>query len=158
VKKILIVEDEPDISMVLRAYLTKAGYATEQAYSGEEALSLFERWNPALVLLDIMLPEMDGWSILKQIRATSSCPVIMLTALYDIRNRLEGLNSGADDYICKPFIGEEVIARIKTVLRRMPAVIDEDTAIFGKLKIDFVSHEVFCFLPGIRTRSSAESS
>ncbi|TBL72656.1 response regulator transcription factor [Paenibacillus thalictri] len=140
-KKILIVEDEPDILMVLRAYLTKAGYTTERAYDGAQALNLFEQWKPSLVLLDIMLPDMDGWSILEYIRQKSSCPVIMLTALGNINNRLSGLNKGADDYICKPFIGEEVVARVQTVLRRMPQIKTENTTIYGSLKINLSSRE-----------------
>lgn len=141
-KKILIVEDDAGISMVLKAYLVKSGYEAVQAYDGEQAMSLYELTKPALVLLDVMLPDMDGWSILKQIREQSACPVIMLTALGDIKNRLEGLQGGADDYISKPFIGEEVVARVQAVLRRLPHVMTEDTAIIGSLKINYVSREV----------------
>lgn len=140
--KILIVEDETSISMVLKAYLAKAGYAVEQAYNGDRAMSLFESWEPSLVLLDVMLPVMDGWSVLHRIRQRSACPVIMLTALGDINYRLEGLNGGADDYLIKPFIGEEVVARVRAVLRRLPQVATENTAIFGNLKVDFHSHTV----------------
>ncbi|CAG7648480.1 Transcriptional regulatory protein SrrA [Paenibacillus solanacearum] len=141
-QKILIVEDEPRISMVLKAFLVKAGYAVEQAYNGDQAMSLFESWEPTLVLLDVMLPVMDGWSVLNCIRKRSACPVIMLTALSDIHYRLEGLNGGADDYLVKPFIGEEVVARVRAVLRRLPQVATENSAIFGNLKIDFNSHKV----------------
>lgn len=141
-KQILIVEDEPIISMVLKAYLTKAGYEVEQAFDGMRAMTLFEQWKPSLVLLDVMLPDLDGWTILKLIREQSSCPVIMLTALGDIRNLLEGLNGGADDYLSKPFIGEEVVARVQAVLRRTPQVVTEHEAHFGSLKIDFAAREV----------------
>jgi len=140
--KILIVEDEQDISAVLRAYMTKAGFEVEQASEGERALALIGQWRPSVVLLDVMLPDLDGWTVLERIRRSSSCPVIMLTALGDIRNRLKGLNGGADDYICKPFVGEEVVARVRTVLRRTPQVVTENTAIFGSLRIDFGSSEV----------------
>jgi DNA-binding response OmpR family regulator len=141
-KKILIVEDEAGISMVLKAYLVKAGYAVEQAFDGEQAMAMFEQWKPSLILLDVMLPGRDGWSILKLIRERSACPVIMLTALGNVENRLQGLSGGADDYLGKPFVGEEVVARVQAVLRRLPQVMMEDMVIFGSLKIDYLSREV----------------
>ncbi|HZG73875.1 MAG TPA: response regulator transcription factor [Chondromyces sp.] len=142
-KKVLIVEDEPAISQVLRAYLHKAGFETEQAFDGQQALDKFYQEPPALVLLDVMLPGRDGWSILKEIRETSSCPVIMLTALGDVNYRLSGLNGGADDYISKPFVGEEVVARVQAVLRRAGGA-KEDNGVkkFGSLVIDMNSHTV----------------
>lgn len=141
-KNILIVEDEVDISMVLRAYLSNAGFGVVQAYNGQQARAFLENEMPLLVLLDVMLPDADGWEILDHIREKSSCPVMMLTALNDIDNRLFGLNKGADDYIGKPFVGEEVVARVKAVLRRLPQFISEDIAVFGSLKINFIAHEV----------------
>ena len=141
-RKVLVVEDEAGISVVLKAYLAKAGYAVEQAYDGERAMALFDEWKPELVLLDVMLPDMDGWSILKRIRERSSCAVIMLTALDDIQNRLVGLDGGADDYMGKPFVGEEVVSRVQAVLRRLPQVQTENAAIFGSLKIDYSACEV----------------
>ncbi|QHS23717.1 response regulator transcription factor [Virgibacillus sp. MSP4-1] len=140
--RILIVEDEYPISQVLRAYLQKAGFDTEQVYSGDEVLDTFVRFNPSLVLLDIMLPEKDGWEILKEIRGKSSCPVIMLTALGEVNDRLTGLNEGADDYISKPFVGDEVVARVKAVLRRTE---EQDSSVqqFGRLKIDLDAHRVW---------------
>lgn len=140
--KLLIVEDEASISMVLKAYLTKAGYETEQAYDGEQAIELFERAKPSLVLLDVMLPKKDGWAVLQWIREHSSCPVIMLTALGDLNYRLNGLRSGADDYLIKPFIGEEVVARVQAVLRRPPQLLTEEAAVFGGLKINYAAREV----------------
>ena len=101
-EKVLIVEDEFAISQVLKAYLTKVQFLTEQAYTGTEAMQKFHSWNPDLVLLDVMLPEKNGWQILEEIRQVSKCPVIMLTALGDVNYRLDGLNGGADDYIAKP--------------------------------------------------------
>lgn len=142
-KRILIVEDEPDISIVLKRYLEKAEYEVEQAENGEKAIRLYGQWKPSLVLLDVMLPDIDGRSILKHIRSHSSCPVIMLTALNEIDSRLEGLDAGADDYISKPFAAEEVVARVRAVLRRWPQVRVENTVLYGGLKIDFVSREVF---------------
>jgi DNA-binding response OmpR family regulator len=141
-KKILIVEDEKAISMVLKAYLVKAGYMVEQVFDGDEALRVFRQWKPSLVLLDVLLPNQDGWLILNAIRENSACPVIMLTALDDIEQRLRGLREGADDYLCKPFIGEEVVARVQAVLRRQTHVVTEDTAIFGQLKINYAAREV----------------
>ncbi|MBP3953291.1 response regulator transcription factor [Bacillus suaedae] len=140
-KTILIVEDERAISQVLKAYLQKANFQTEQVFNGHEAMGAFEASNPALVLLDVMLPGKDGWTILREIRQQSSCPVIMLTALGDVNYRLTGLNDGADDYISKPFVADEVIARVQAVLRRTE--VDEETIKrFGKLHIDPVSHRV----------------
>ena len=141
---ILIVEDEPAIARVLKAYLTKAGYRVKQAFDGDEALREFESFPPSLVILDVMLPGRDGWSILKYIRERSSCPVIMLTALGKINQKLEGLNQGADDYITKPFMAEEVVARVNAVLRRSSQLIyDRETVIYGTLKIDFQAHTVY---------------
>lgn len=142
-KTILVVEDEKTISRVLAVYLQHAGYHVVQAYDGDQALRLFEENSPNLVLLDVMLPERDGWSILEDIRKVSACPVIMLTALGDIDYRLKGLNQGADDYITKPFVGEEVIARVHAVLRRSVNVLDTDNSKqFGSLKINLDSHIV----------------
>src|SRR4051812_46815708 len=142
-KTILVVEDEQTISRVLAVYLQHAGYHVVQAYDGDEALLLFHENCPNLVLLDVMLPGKDGWSILEDIRKISACPVIMLTALGDIDYRLKGLNQGADDYITKPFVGEEVIARVHAVLRRSANVLDtENSKRFGSLKINLDSHVV----------------
>ena len=140
--KILIVEDEAGISMVLKAYLVKAGFQVEQAFDGERAMAVFERWKPSLVLLDVMLPKRDGWAVLNMIRERSSCPVIMLTALGDVKYRVGGLEAGADDYLIKPFIGEEVVARVQAVLRRPPQLYTGEAVVMGGLRIDYVSREV----------------
>ncbi|MBY6036576.1 response regulator transcription factor [Fictibacillus nanhaiensis] len=142
-KTILLVEDEETISRVLTVYLQHEGYEVLQAFNGEKALTLFLEQTPNLVILDVMLPDKDGWSILQEIREISSCPVILLTALGDIDYRLKGLNQGADDYITKPFISEEVIARVNAVLRRSPNVLDsENTKQYGCLTINLDSHVV----------------
>ena len=139
----MVVEDEQTISRVLAVYLQHAGYKVVQAYDGEAAVCLFNEHTPNLVLLDVMLPGKDGWGVLEEIRKVSACPVIMLTALGDIDYRLKGLNQGADDYISKPFIGEEVIARVHAVLRRSGNVLDsENSKQFGSLKINLDSHVV----------------
>lgn len=143
-KGILIVEDEWAISRVLKAYLEKANFRVEQAFDGDEAVRKFDSFTPSLVLLDVMLPRQDGWSVLKYIRQKSSCPVIMLTALGQVDQKLTGLNQGADDYITKPFNAEEVVARVNAVLRRSSAqlVQDHETKNFGSVKVDFKAHTV----------------
>ncbi|MFD2370213.1 response regulator transcription factor [Brevibacillus sp. GCM10020057] len=142
-KSILIVEDELPISRVLKAYLEKSQFHVEQAFTGDEAVRKFDAGNPALVLLDVMLPGRSGWSILEYIRNKSSCPVIMLTALGQIDNKLMGLHQGADDYITKPFIADEVVARVQAVLRRSTNMIEGDRVRqFGSLKVDFKAYTV----------------
>jgi len=143
-KHILIVEDELAISMVLGAYLEKEGYIISYAYNGEEALQKVDEIHPALILLDVMMPFMDGWEVLKYIRGKSACPVIMLTALSDTEQKLKGFGEGADDYITKPFVAEEVIARVQAVLRRSPQYQkEEEIKYYGNLKINYLSHQVF---------------
>lgn len=142
-KTILVVEDEPAIARVLSAYLRKARFGVSIAADGRQALDLFAQEPPALVLLDVMLPHVDGWEVLRRIRETSSCPVIMLTARSDIEDRLNGLNQGADDYMPKPFVPEEVVARVQAVLRRPSQWTDgERQRRFGRLGIDFQAQHV----------------
>jgi len=144
VPKILVVEDDEVISRIIKAYLVKANFQVEQAYNGDDAIEKFDSCNPDLVLLDVMLPVKDGWSVLQYIRSKSPCPVIMLTALGQIQHKLEGLHQGADDYITKPFVGEEVVARVEAVLRRPAQILDgKETKYFGSLKIDFKAHAVY---------------
>ncbi|WP_065409834.1 response regulator transcription factor [Pseudobacillus wudalianchiensis] len=140
---ILLAEDELAISQVLKAYLTKAGFHVMQAFDGQQAINLFHSEPTDLVLLDVMMPKADGWTVLKEIRQTSSCPVIMLTALGDVNYRLEGLNNGADDYITKPFNGEEVVARVRAVLRRSGNEAPSSAIKqYGSLAIDSSAHRV----------------
>jgi DNA-binding response OmpR family regulator len=142
-KSILVVEDEIAISMVLGAYLEKEGYTVHYAYNGIEALQKVEEVNPALVLLDVMMPQLDGWGVLEKMREKSSCPVIMITALSDMNQKLQGFEGGADDYITKPFVAEEVLARVSAVLRRSPQLEEaEKVKLYGTLKINFLSHQV----------------
>jgi DNA-binding response OmpR family regulator len=143
---IMVVEDEVSISKVLRVYLERAEYQVIQAYDGHEAIRLFDEHRPLLVLLDVMLPGLDGWEVLSHIRQQSACPVIMLTALGDTAYKLKGLHAGADDYLAKPFVNDEVVARVKAVLRRSPNVIEKDQyKVFGSLKIDLQAHQVMLF-------------
>ena len=117
-QKVLIVEDDGNIAELLHLYLEKEGYETKVAKDGGKGVEFFRSYQPDLVLLDIMLPVMDGWTVLKKIREEGSTPVIMLTAKGEIEDRVAGLESGADDYIVKPFEMKEVLARIHAVLRR----------------------------------------
>ncbi|GAK42935.1 response regulator transcription factor [Paenibacillus urinalis] len=143
-KKIMIVEDERAISKVLSAYLKKAGFEVNAVYDGEEAVRQLTIQVPALVILDIMLPRKNGWEVLQHIRKTSSVPVIMLTAKDGIDDKLIGLNNGADDYMSKPFIPEEVVARVNAVLRRPLGWTDneEHRRSYGCLSLDFRSQRV----------------
>ncbi len=116
--KILIVDDDSNICNLLRLYLEKEGYETLIAEDGETALNLFESEKPDLILLDIMLPKLDGWQVCREIRKTSQCPIIMVTAKDETFDKVLGLELGADDYIVKPFETKEVVARVRAVLRR----------------------------------------
>ncbi|MBF0168897.1 MAG: response regulator [Alphaproteobacteria bacterium] len=118
-KSILIVEDEPTIAQILLDYLKKAGFAPFHLEDGRAALESIRRQPPDLVLLDLMLPGMDGLSVCSQVRTFSNVPIIMVTARVEEIDRLLGLEAGADDYICKPFSPREVVARVTAVLRRM---------------------------------------
>lgn len=118
---ILVVEDEPIIAETLEAYLRREGYRTERAGDGRRALELFRAVSPDLVLLDLMLPEVDGWEVLRAIRAERPTPVIVVSARSDEVDRLVGLELGADDYVVKPYSFREVTARVRAVLRRSSA-------------------------------------
>ena len=117
-KTILIIEDEERIATVLKKYLEGAGYATEIMHDGDKVLPVVKRLDPALILLDLMLPGKDGMEICKEIRVFSNVPIIILTARSDEIERVLGLEIGADDYVCKPFSPREVVARVKSNLRR----------------------------------------
>ena len=117
-EKILIVDDDTNICELLRLYIEKEGFAAFIANDGEAALEMFEEKKPDLILLDVMLPGLDGWQVCREIRKKSACPIIMLTAKGEVFDRVLGLDLGADDYVVKPFETKEVVARIKAVLRR----------------------------------------
>lgn len=116
--KILIVDDESNIVELIRLYLEKDGFTAVSAKDGNEALSKFKSENPDLIVLDIMIPEPDGWQVCREIRKTSNVPIIMLTAKSETFDKVLGLELGADDYLTKPFEAKELVARIKAVLRR----------------------------------------
>lgn len=116
--KIMVVDDDSNICELLRLYLEKEDYEVSLAPDGAKALEMFDDVKPDLMLLDIMMPELDGWQVCREIRKKSSCPIIMLTAKGEVFDKILGLELGADDYVVKPFEAKEVIARVKAVLRR----------------------------------------
>ena len=142
-RNILVVEDDRNISDLIRMYMEKEGFEVRSVYDGGKAIEEFEKQAPDLVLLDIMLPVMDGWSVCRKIRETSKVPIIMLTAKGEVNDRITGLEMGADDYIVKPFEMKELMARINAVLRR--SEIPDDTKkklVFDKLIINLDSYEL----------------
>lgn len=117
-QKILIVDDDENIAELISLYLTKECYDTKTVEDGEAALAAFHSYNPNLILLDLMLPGIDGYEVCKEIRKSSSVPIIMLSAKGEVFDKVLGLELGADDYIIKPFDSKELVARVKAVLRR----------------------------------------
>ena len=143
-KTVLIVEDEQNIAELLQMYLEKEGYTTVIASDGGQGVDQFRRVHPDLVLLDIMLPVLDGWGVLQKIRQEGQTPVIMLTAKGETSDKVSGLKQGADDYITKPFEMKEVLARIEAVLRRTtePDGSKARRLVFDKLVIDLDAFEL----------------
>lgn len=139
---ILVVEDEPDIAELLEAYLRRESFRTERARTGGEAVRLHRTAQPDLVLLDVNLPEMDGFEVLRRIQETAPTPVIMVTALAEDLDKLLGLKLGADDYVVKPFSPLEVVARVKAVLRRTHAAPVSGPLRFHELQLDSQSVRV----------------
>ena len=147
-EKILVVDDDQNICELLRLYLTKEGYQVTLASDGEDALAKYGQVKPDMVLLDVMMPRLDGWEVCRRIRKEGDTPVIMLTAKGETFDKVLGLELGADDYIVKPFDSKEVVARIKAVLRRCaggaaaaekPA---EGVVEFDNLRLDMNSYEL----------------
>ncbi len=142
-RKVLIVEDDGNIAELLQLYLKKEGFDTMVAGDGGKGLELFHTFHPDLVLLDIMLPVMDGWAVCEKIRETDKTPIIMLTAKGETLDKVTGLEMGADDYITKPFEMKEVLARIHAVLRRFgEEESGEKKLTFDKLVINLDSYEL----------------
>ena len=142
---VLVVEDDRNIAELLQMYLEKEGYAVSVAWDGGQGLSKFRSIKPDLVLLDVMMPVMDGLAVCKAIRAEGNTPVIMLTAKSETDDKIAGLKYGADDYITKPFEMREVLARIEAVLRRSDRISTEKQArrlVFDKLVIDMDAFEL----------------
>ena len=142
-RKILVVEDDHNISDLIHMYLVKEGFDVRIAGDGGKAIEEFQKEVPDLILLDIMLPVMDGWAVCAKIRETSKVPIIMLTAKSEVFDRIQGLEMGADDYIVKPFEMKELIARINAVLRRTEIPDDaRKRLVFDKLEINLDSYEL----------------
>ena len=145
-KKIVVIDDEPSVQEVVRGYLEKDGYLVYVAGNGQEGLALAERTKPGLIVLDLMLPDVSGEEICREIRSRSDVPILMLTAKASEDERVGGLALGADDYLTKPFSPRELVARVRAVLRRtqgtetpLVEVLSFDS---GALEIDTVQHEV----------------
>mgnify|MGYP004531962403 FL=1 len=139
---ILVVDDNEQIVDILSQYIKKEGWPMLAAKTGEEALSMFNAAEPSLILLDIMLPGMDGLEVCRCIRRVSSVPILMITARDEDTDRILGLDIGADDYIVKPFSPGEVMARIRAVLRRIPAAEEKEMLVIGELSIHLPSLSV----------------
>ena len=140
-QNILIVEDEEKIATLLKDYLEKSGYRTTILDRGDRVLSFVKDRPPDLILLDIMLPGLDGMEVCREIRKFSAVPIIMITAKVEEIDRLLGLEFGADDYICKPFSPREVVARVKAVLRRVSPAPDEKVLSTGAITLNAETHQ-----------------
>src|SRR5438045_9333798 len=137
--RVLVVDDEPQITRVLRTVLTSQGYQVRTAAEGESALSNFAEWRPELVITDLYMPHMDGVELCRRIRAISTVPIIVLSVKGEEPTKVEALDSGADDYVTKPFGIDELLARVRAALRRSGA--DADVASFaaGEFRVDLES-------------------
>ncbi len=141
---IMIVDDDPNIAQLVRLYLEKEGYDISVQTRGDDALAAFQKNPPSLLLLDVMLPGMDGWQVCRAVRQISAIPIIMLTAKDETFDKVLGLELGADDYVTKPFETKELVARVKAVLRRATASeAEKDTLSFPGLTISLEKYEVY---------------
>ncbi len=144
--RILLVDDDPNIRQLVSLYLTREGFEVEEAQRGDEALKLFKAAAPNLILLDIMLPGMDGWQVCREVRKVSNIPIIMLTAKDETFDKVLGLELGADDYIAKPFEPKELVARVKAVIRRyQTADAPDKELVFPGLTIN-ISHYTVSYM------------
>jgi two-component system response regulator ResD len=142
-RKVLVVDDEDSVRELIELYLKKEGFEVIHAREGREALRLNGEHHPDLIVLDLMLPGLDGWEVCRQIRSSHQVPIIMLTARTEEVDRIVGLELGADDYVVKPFSPRELVARVKAVLRRGTSAAEEaETLTFLGLRIDRVQHRV----------------
>ena len=141
--RILAVDDEPRYLRIIRFNLEREGYRVTCVASGEEALAFFSEQEPSLVLLDVMLPGLDGFEVCRRIREISTMPIIMLTAKGADEDKVRGLRLGADDYVTKPFSAEELVARVEAVLRRADATSPREAALaVGELRVDYAAKQV----------------
>ena len=141
-KRILVVEDEKKLARFIELELTHEGYLVDLAYDGEAGLAMIEKGGYDLALLDVMLPGLDGTQITRRVREVSNMPIIMLTARSEVADKVKGLDSGADDYITKPFAIEEVFARMRVAFKKQAAVPDKDIIRLGKVTIDSKARSV----------------
>jgi len=142
-KRILVVDDEQEITLVLRSGLTKHGYDVRVAGEGESALELFRAWTPDLVITDLSMPNMNGLKLSQRLREISSVPIIILSVKGDEATKVEALDAGADDYVTKPFGMGELLARVRATLRRSPETSNEGTVIEeGDFRVDFETRAV----------------
>ena len=140
---VLVIEDEADIRQLLRTLLEREGFAVSEATEGRDGVRQFHQSHPDIVILDVGLPDLDGWQVLERIRDMSDVPVLMLTALGTERDKVRGLNAGADDYLTKPFSRVELLARLQAISRRQVSRSDPVTAFDdGTLHVDFAHQEV----------------
>jgi two-component system, OmpR family, response regulator MprA len=140
-KKVLLVDDDPEILSLLKKGLTLEGYAVETASDGPDALSRVPQFEPDVVVLDVTMPGMDGLEVSRKLRAISQIPILMLTARGTVRDRVAGLDSGADDYLVKPFALDELSARLRALLRRGPRL-DSEVLSFGDVSMNTSTREV----------------
>jgi len=140
--RVLVVDDEPQITRVLRTVLTSQGYQVQTATEGETALANFSEWRPELVITDLYMPHMDGIELCKRIRSLSNVPIIVLSVKGEERAKVEALDSGADDYVTKPFGTDELLARVRAALRRGTTDTDVDVFEVGDFKVDLGSRRV----------------
>lgn len=144
-EKILVVDDDKNICELLRLYLEKEGYSVIMCHDGQEAVVKFNALNPDMILLDIMLPSLDGWQVCREIRKKSNVPIIMLTAKGETFDKVLGLELGADDYVVKPFDTKEIVARIKAVLRRISQTSQAEESkevVYDKLIVNMTRYEL----------------
>jgi DNA-binding response OmpR family regulator len=143
-EKILVIDDEETVVELIRILLEHKGYEVAKAYRAEDGLRKAYRGHPDLVLLDIMMPDMDGWEVCRRLREMSDVPIVFLTARTDVREIVKGLELGADDYILKPYDNDELVARVRAHLRRAPKSSMSDELVFdsGRFKINFLNREV----------------
>ena len=139
---ILVIDDDRNILAIIEMYLKKEGYEVVTCERGDTAIEAFRKAAPSVVVLDVMLPGMDGWEVLAKLREESAVPVIMLTAKGDTTDRIQGLDLGADDYMAKPFEAKELIARIKAVMRRSASAEEEKCVAFQNLSISLDNYSV----------------
>ncbi len=150
-ERILVADDEASIRRILETRLKMVGYEVITAADGEEALEAYQKHNPDLIILDVMMPKMDGYGVTREVRRNSDVPIIILTALGDVSERITGLELGADDYVVKPFSPKELEARVRAVLRRTNekeiaglGKVTKNVITIGNIKIDTSRRQVFC--------------